>query len=277
MNCTMAKLSFNVSHYTRLENIFHRKGWNKDIIADKIKERYFRTLSLLDKDEQVLFLDLTERFTRISIDSYVSELVKVLPYLCGKNKNKKLYFARCISKDDLNKTKSSNHVLYQFKGLTLKFLITTNYEVIDDIQQIDVKCLNNGTALLVLVDDFIGTGDTAMKALGYVYECHPNLTNDSSVVFLSIASLQSGIAKIRDAGFNIYTSNVFRKGITDYYTGIPKDEKIQKMRNIERKLNVTRKFKLGYKKSEALICMNRCPNNTFPVYWYSKEIAPYER
>ena len=274
---SIPRTSVSVSHYTRLDNIFQHKRWDKSNASEIIMERYKDTLSILAPDEQKLFLDLTERFTCFSLAQYEQELGKILFYLCGKNKGKKLYFTRCVGKKDLEDIKSSDLVLYLFKAHILKYMLSLPYLVVDDIRNINVSELNDGSALLVFVDDFIGTGNTAMKTLEYVYDCFPDLRNDSSIVFLSIASLQEGVDTIRDIGFHLYTSNVFKKGITDFYEGNQLSQVKRCMESVERKLQVAGKFRFGYKNSEALLCMARCPNNTFPIYWYSIGLAPYER
>ena len=274
---SIPKTSVSVSHYTRLENIFLEKDWNQELASDKIKRRYIDTLSILDANEQAFFLDLTERFTWITSDKYKKELVQTLFFLCEKNKGKKLYFARCVGKKDLKKNKSSNFVLYLFKDHMIKSNINLSYQTVDDIRSINVSELNNGSALLVLVDDFIGTGKTAMEALEFVYDSLPRLTNDSSIIFLSIASLKEGMDTIRGIGFHLYTSHIFKKGITDFYKGNLLVQAQGQMKSIERKLQVERKFRFGFKRSEALLSMSRCPNNTFPIYWYSIGLAPYER
>lgn len=165
---SIPKTSVSVSHYTRLENIFQKKNWDHELASDKIKQRYIDNLSILVFNEQTLFLDLTERFTWITSEQYKKELVKTLFFLCEKNKGKKLYFTRCVGKKDLKKNKSSNHVLYLFKVHVMRYHISLPYQTVDDIRSIKLSELNDGSALLVLVDDFIGTGDTAMGALEYV-------------------------------------------------------------------------------------------------------------
>jgi len=50
------------------------------------------------------------------------------------------------------------------------------------------------------------------------------------------------------------------------------------MQSIERRIKgLEEKFKFGYEGSEALVSMIRCPNNTFPIYWYIEGVSPYER
>ena len=48
------------------------------------------------------------------------------------------------------------------------------------------------------------------------------------------------------------------------------------MRSIEEIIKVNDQNIFGYGQSEALVCMERCPNNTFPIYWLPKK-APYAR
>jgi hypothetical protein len=43
------------------------------------------------------------------------------------------------------------------------------------------------------------------------------------------------------------------------------------MSEIEEMLAISSKFKFGYKKSEALISLDRTPNNTFPLFWCKKK------
>ena len=45
----------------------------------------------------------------------------------------------------------------------------------------------------------------------------------------------------------------------------------------EKAMKTKSEFHFGYGESEALVCMERCPNNTFPIYWATKKLAPYER
>ena len=47
------------------------------------------------------------------------------------------------------------------------------------------------------------------------------------------------------------------------------------MTDIEAAYNI-KDFNFGYGGSEALICLKRCPNNTFPIYWHGKK-SPYSR
>ena len=131
---------------------------------------------------------------------------------------------------------------------------------------------------IILVDDFVGTGETAEDVVNFIHVLMPNMTNNDSVKVLCIAAMQAGIERLDKMGVTVYSDMVMKKAISDTLQGPQKDEAIAMMQSIEsglRKLRPEDSF--GYGQSESLICMERCPNNTFPVYWLTKGVAPYER
>ena len=90
-----------------------------------------------------------------------------------------------------------------------------------------------------------------------------------------------GIDHVRQkTGVEIYAYYNFRKGISDYYSDDQLVGCLRTMKGIENKLKVSSKFRLGFAQSEALISLIRTPNNTFPVFWKSKDLpspAPFSR
>lgn len=273
------KPTVSTATYNRLDGIFTKNNWQNDsFYSSELKDRYYKTLRTLNPDEQEFFLDLTEHFLRIPQPQYIDELIPPLTYLKGKNANKKIYFARCIKEKDLGKNKSCEQILYLFKGQTMKWFLKKNYKAVTDLSIIKADELNDGSAILVLLDDFIGTGDTAMEALAYVDACIPGINKPSSINFLCVASLKTGLDLIRGKGYKVYTNHVLKKGITDYYSGQELVEAKAKMERIESRMKrLKEEFRFGYGQSEGLVCMERCPNNTFPIYWLLKEKSPYER
>ena len=87
-----------------------------------------------------------------------------------------------------------------------------------------------------------------------------------------------GIDELATHNIKVYTHVKLCRGISDYYIGEEKESALDIMHQIESgPIKVKRGFTLGYKQSEGLISMERCPNNTFPIYWMKKNDAPYER
>jgi hypothetical protein len=76
----------------------------------------------------------------------------------------------------------------------------------------------------------------------------------------------------------LYVAEEYGRGISDYYKGKRLDTAREMMTQIESGLKeLDDEFRFGYKQSEGLVCMERCPNNTFLIYWLTKHDAPYER
>lgn len=124
--------------------------------------------------------------------------------------------------------------------------------------------------LVILVDDFVDSGETAVSAVNWLTDSFG--TDPKQIVILSIAALEMGIDHVRQkTEVEVYAYYIFRKGISDYYSDDQRDGCLKTMAGIEDKLKVDSDFRLGYAQSEALISLIRTPNNTFPVFWKKKD------
>ena len=72
--------------------------------------------------------------------------------------------------------------------------------------------------------------------------------------------------------YNVYlvTNIIQQRGISDFYEGEQRSGKISLMTEIENKMSVKKKYRLGYNSSEALVTMCRTPNNTFLFFGRSQ-------
>ena len=83
---------------------------------------------------------------------------------------------------------------------------------------------------------------------------------------------------MRKIGVKTYYAIERRKAITEEICECKREAAASTMHSIENRLKKLKKmYCFGYKESEALVCLERCPNNTFPIYWLTKDLAPYER
>ncbi|MBL4963933.1 phosphoribosyltransferase [Bacillus halotolerans] len=271
--------------FSKLIDIFNKKSWEIEDDTNEVSlfNRFSSTLSELSYDQQMLILELTERFTKINFDEYLIYIKSVLEYLVKDNKVdlssiKNIYIAPLISPEDFGKSKSSTMVQYSIRGiinnipaLAFKRIIYTQG------LNVDKEHINKEDSILLLVDDFVGTGETASAAIEYLN----NVENidKKKIVILTIAALKVGIAFVESLNVLIYTALSFDKGISDYYPSELVTEKIKLMDSIERKIKVHKNERLGFKGSEALLTLIRTPNNTFPVFWKQKKnrIAPFPR
>lgn len=277
------KVDRNISpdSYMALIDLFHDKEWNTQSENYGIFERYVRTMgSLESKQQKDLFLDLSKRFIHIPLCKYMDYIPDLVSEIIKDYPEKKLCFTCCLPKKNIGQVKSATTVLYQIKGSSLKSrvdLSNVEYFCHDSVNDYVKYKIADNKHLLILVDDFIGSGDTALGAIDYVKEVIPKMSDDNIIV-LSIAALQKGINELTARNIKVYTHIKLSRGISDYYVGEKKESALDIMHQIERgPIKVKRRFALGYKQSEGLISMERCPNNTFPIYWKRKNDAPYER
>lgn len=268
--------SISTDVLARLDTIFQNKHWQIDMSAQvSLYDRYCITLTKFTSEEQNFLLDLTERFFKIDIHDYVRYFEDMAYSIRCDNPTSPLLLVPCLPEHEMSKNKSAKIALYLMQ--------CTNYKHVNERCGIELNDIKNSArfvksdTVIVLVDDFIGTGDTAIGAIEYARKCLPDDFPTDHIKVMSIAAMKIGVKKIRELGINVYTHYIIDKGISDNYTGESLKKAIGLMASIESKLNVRSKFHFGYKQSEALVCMCRCPNNTFPVYWLGKNTAPYER
>ena len=223
-------------------------------------------------------MDISKRFLRIPQSEYLESIIPPVKSLRETYPDKTLVFTACLKKEDIEELKSPSSVLYQIKGTTIKTKVNLgDYKVIGLLNANTVKQLDLTRSQIVLVDDFVGTGETASKAVKYVHELLPEVKNDSICV-LCIVTMQNGKTVLENQGIRVFDHVVCKRGISDYYTEPQLDNAIAEMQGIEKTLqNLKPDYRFGYMQSEALVCMERCPNNTFPIYWLTKGVAPYER
>lgn len=274
---TKVKQSFSINQLAKLETLFRKKNWPIDTdCAVSTFERYTGTLSELSVEQQDFVLNLSERFLHIGIDKYAGELVVALKKLRTDYPNDFLLVSQCLPEADLGKSKSGDVVLYQFRGNSLKTKMNIeNYVICSSNLQDYLSKLANKSYKVVLVDDFIGTGETALEAVKYVKKLSPTL-KDEDIVILCIVAMQAGIEHLAQHSIRTYCSHIEQRGISDYYEGQSLEDAVQLMNSIEEQIKVKADWHFGYGQSEALVSMERCPNNTFPIYWLSKN-APYAR
>lgn len=277
------KVDRNISpdSYMALIDLFHDKEWDIQSENYGIFERYVRTMGSLESEQQKdLFLDLSKRFIHIPLCKYMDYIPDLVSEIIKDYPGKKLCFTCCLPKKNIGQVKSATTVLYQIKGSSLKSrvdLSNVEYFCHDSVNDYVKYKIADNKHLLILVDDFIGSGDTALGAIDYVKEVIPKMSDDNIIV-LSIAALQKGINELSTQNIKVYTKIILNRGISDHYVGNEAKQALDTMRQIEEvTLNVLPDFSLGYKQSEGLISMERCPNNTFPIYWKRKNDAPYER
>lgn len=260
----------------KLETLFTSKKWEIDTRKGmSLYNRFCNTLLKFEVEEQLFLLELTQRFIKIDIDKYLPIFEDLAYQIRSDYPGVDIIFAPCLPKEDLGVMKSARVALYQMEAPSYSFDWGNCWIEKDDIAK-KVKIIKDDT-IVVLVDDFVGTGETAIGAVHYVNEVIGSDFSNDRIKVLAIVALCAGKQALSDIGVQVYSKYEFNKGISDYFEGDALVDAKTKMETIESKLKVKKGFRFGYGSSEALVCMVRCPNNTFPVYWLGKKTAPYER
>jgi hypothetical protein len=136
-------------------------------------------------------------------------------------------------------------------------------------------------AHILLADDFVGSGSTASQAVNYFQRGFGDPSDKILVVCL--VAQEAAMTGLAQAGITCIASQTRLRGISDSVRLQDKATALGVMDGIEKRLKVSAKFRRGFGSSEALVSMNRCPNNTFPIYWIrqrkdgSKWPAPFPR
>jgi|SRR5690554_2096436 len=267
---------FGFNEINELKKLFIDKGWDKFEEFESFFGNYCSMLENLNPKQTSLVLDLTKDFIWLRSRDYYTHLKNTLLKLQDFKQLdlSTIHIIPLISKTDreLQKIKSSTHVAYLCQNSELKYnevFKDTNFIVHHKLEHLPkLSTLMKSNNPILLVDDFVGTGDTALEALEEVLEIR-NYDNNTLYI-ASLVCQQTGKDALNQKGYEVLSANFRKKGISDKYQVDDVDDMISLMNEVENILEKDKKFnanfKFGYKSSEALVAMIRTPNNTFPIY-----------
>ena len=270
-------MNSSLNYLIELDEIFENKGW-------KNKENYlevFTTLGRLtefiseDEKNYELLIELIKRFHWISLNDYYNSCRKLLIEFSENLGHRifKIYTFPIIKKRHEGTVKSGLFITYMIKAIipTIPKLEKLNFEDIITYDDLKNKKFTKSDEIL-LVDDFIGTGNTFESCINEIQAINKDILDKVSV--FTIAIKKDTLNEIRK-NFTIYSNIEILKGITDYSTGDDIENKKKIMKQIEKKLFLNiKKYSLGFNQSESLITLLRTPDTTFPIFWheYKKRI-----
>ena len=274
--------------FLALTNAFRENGWDipdENAGLESRFNRFCERLSLFETSKQMVIIELTKRFTVINSTDYLRILISLLDRLsntpdCSLASTKKAFIYPLISPNDFEKTKSSKFVWYMMREEQVQYhrLLLGKELIYCEINQASWAINAKSDEKILLVDDYIGSGETATSAICWFEREHGIVP--SQIVILALAGQQTGISQLQALGVDVYTFHSFERGISDYYEGNELTSNTIAMENIEKQIKVDSGYEFGYKRSEALISLIRTPNNTFPVFWKKirkGNIAPFQR
>ncbi|MFK7049060.1 phosphoribosyltransferase [Flavobacterium davisii] len=267
----------SITYLIELDKIFEEKKWKEKENYEKVLEALSNFSDIIfEKDEEYdLFLELLREFHWISLNDYYNSCKKLLTEIINDldSSNQNIYIFPIITKNQNSKIKSGYLVAYLIKSLiaSIENIHTYRFEDVNNFVDIGkIKFKKND--VLLLVDDFIGSGETLEECIQDVKKANKNIGDKFKI--LTIAIKKDTYVKLSKK-YNIYKKLEILKGISDYNTGDDINEKKLIMRNIENRIfSSIDDYSLGFKESESLITLLRTPDNTFPIFWnnYKKAI-----
>lgn len=289
----MVKVTQNVNLLVECEGRFHNKPWYN---SERISALLGR-LAYLDENEINLVLDLTERFQYLELNEVSQKLVRAYnsipdnillnatsilfvplksPYYKDMIQNGKARKRKSVDEELLAQpSKSSDFILKIVDiGFPYRYQKYSNKTHICKAPGEVLKYYQKG-ALLVLWDDFIGSGNTAFNAIADLQKFLVNKGHypiEKDFIIVCVCAMKKGLDMLNYLSLNCYACDVYMKAISDdqRFGKHDRDVRILTMKSVEEKVvKCSKEFSLGFEQSEALLSIfDRCPNNTFPFYWH---------
>lgn len=267
----------------RVKALFSEKNWeiSEDDELD-LFERFCARLSFLENNEKELMIELAKNFYRFPAGEYLALFDRIIKKISSVEEIRAIntiLLAPLLAPNDIGKAKSSIFLFYLVKSSYLpysQFFRKRKVKEHDNLESISQEKIR-GDAFVLLVDDFVGSGKTAEKA---ILELNRIGISNDKIIIISLVAQKDGIDKMHEMGVKIYTDQIIKRGISDSYEGDLLAQYTQLMSSIEQKMRVGSNYFFGYNRSEALVSMARTPNNTFPLFWYEDKhltLAPFPR
>jgi hypothetical protein len=280
---------FKFDFFNKLVDIFVSKNWSvteNDFYCDSLFNSFCNMLNFFKKEQQDLLLELTKEFLFLSTAQYINQLKIVLTkiQLSKPIVATKIYVLPMKNPETDTGTKSSDLITSLYRDPDIRYhSLFRNKEICVNFHPNALPNNFNAmeNAMLVLTDDFIGTGETAEGTLDYYINIR-NIDTQKIAIIVLVAQ-EDGIRSVKRRGIEVYAALERAKGITNRYVSPDRDRNLQLMFEMEEIIGVNRKYSLGYGKSEALVALQKTPNNTFPVYWLKTKVKkelyapPFER
>lgn len=263
--------------------LFNNSSWIVHDRNNTWKSKLEKAINLgerLSDDTREMMVFLFQKFIILHQNNYTNLLLDSLDLIDVNTYSKytKYYVIPIKQEKDIG-SKSGTTISYLFKTDDIHYHPIFSNKTINEVtfnsipQNINISPIKK----LLLVDDFIGSGQSSIELLTEINK-HVNVTPDK-VAFIFLAGMNDGINKLKKIGYEVYCNICQNKGISDITDTNLKSKYTKLMQALEDDFKFSVENRFGYQKSEALITLERTPNNTFPIFWdYERNInAPFRR
>jgi hypothetical protein len=276
-------MAISIENLEKLEHLFETKKW--EIVKDtalfsSLFNRFCSRLDLFDNEKQEMIIELGHRFLNLVDSDFQTCFTDAVSKIQDIDNYNSIIIAP-LKQPSITETKSSDALWYHLKNFCdfsynsfgKKLFFSSDWEVIK-------KSLDNANVILILIDDFVGTGETVNETLTELYDSD-FINTEQNVKIITFAAQVEGAQKVHKRfGDILFYSISLNKGLSDCYDAEDLEKKTILMREIETTLRVKDEYKFGYGSSESLFAVRRrSANNTFPVFWLEtkKRLSPFKR
>lgn len=256
--------------YHKKTNLYIKQNW-----LIKKKDKLDELIDFCgEKEQKALVFSLLDRFNYLNFDTLsliLSDISDFIVTESGFEEDKSQLLS--LTYDD--EADSSQKILDNIKTP----IFEKGWRSIKTVNQFGKSRKNfvNGKTQLIIIDEFIGSGQTFRGRIDYL---NKSLPGDYDLISCFISGIKETIDTLEKEGFKIFCPLQIEKGITGYFKGEELNSAILNMQKLEEKLahkineNELINYSFGWGKAEALITMEGClgntPNSVFPVFWWLK-------
>lgn len=257
-----------------INDLFVRKKWKRDEKnKNSLYSRFTETYKSLNVEERRAFMKTADYFTIIDINKCLEDLTSLLETVIEENfpMSKKIFVVPLISGEDSKLIKSGSIIAYFCSSLIMKYSEKIGEKNIICIDQKAILNLNKNKKI-ILVDDFIGSGDQALSVISYLKNFG---FSEENLIILSPYIMEVGLEKIQNKNIKIFYKTKFEKCFN--IKELKKYKKI--IQKFEENIGIHGNNRLGFNGSEALISLLRTPNNTLSLFHDATKInkPPFPR
>lgn len=129
---------------------------------------------------------------------------------------------------------------------------------------------------VVIVDDFIGSGQTVIKVINWFKKEAVACSKEIDIFVATVSGCREGLEAIAAGGIATYAKFTVPKSISDLTIGPDQQAAIETMNTIEdlldkrSKKGALKNYRFGWGRQEAVFYRDfgNTPNNVFPVFWW---------
>ncbi|NQE51793.1 hypothetical protein RC52_25445 [Herbaspirillum rubrisubalbicans] len=273
----------------QLEQLWTEKGWEfaRPGESEAAFERFCRMLEHIPLPARELVIELTKTFSVYSLNNYINLMISAfgkIDALYLKDIEKLVVAPLLNPADDRSGKAKSGHVLpyLAMHGALNTVAELESKEILALASPKEIsRYLDDRRTLVILIDDFVGSGATAKAA---VWDVEDKLSKERhNLLVVALVGMRHALAFLSDHKIIAVCGEILTKGIAENDFIEDKQAAYAAIDGISADLDIAAEYYRGYLESEALVRLLRTPDNTFPMYWCTQKLdkspwpAPFPR